>query len=388
MPEAILLDDKDRWIAGAAGIAVFADRLILDAQPPIDDETLQTVAARCSGPLPEALIALWRTSFGGQLDYQLDGQISFTELFYPESDGYDDLWGWIEHETGSEPCRFLPFGGFEYLDRLYVDTADGPGNGSVVYWQQGLPPGWELRQGDRADGLAPDVRALFGQLALEDDPWESGDADAGTEMRDAIEELSGPEPRVAGKLRDLVRAAVLDWRSALAAGTIAGRPRLRRLALDRAAAAGDPGLLDRLATAGCDLAEPVGGGLTPIDIALINRRLDAAAWLLDRRVPVINTLRTAAHAVSADLARKLLDRGAVVTADAVQRAADNDDPEVLRLLAARLPSWAEMSDYLMRLRMLTAQARHAADRSGDDRSRDRAAVLTEIVARITAGAGS
>jgi hypothetical protein len=388
VPEAIPLDDKDRWIAGEAGIAVFADRLILGARPPIDDATLEAVAERCCGPLPEALVALWRTSFGGRVDYQLDGQISFTELFFPDSDGYHDLWGWIEHETGSEPIRYLPFGGFEYLDRLYADTAHGPANGSVVYWQQGLPPGWELRQGDRAGPLAADVRALFGQLALEDDPWESADADAGTEMRDAVDELAEREPRVAGKLRDLVRSAVLDWRSALATGTLADRPRLRRLALDRAAAAGDSGLLDRLASAGCDLAEPVGGGLTPIDIALINRRLDAAAWLLERRVPVTGTLRTGAHAVTADLARRLLDRGAVVTADAVHRATDNDDPEVLRLLAGRLSSYAELGDHAMRLRMLAAQASHAADRSGDARLRDRATVLREILAMITAGAGS
>jgi hypothetical protein len=336
VPESILLDDRDRWIAGEAGIAVFADRLVLGARPPIDDETLAAVSARCSGPLPEALVALWRTTFGGRIDYQLDGQISFTELFFPGSDGYHDLWGWIEHETGSEPVRYLPFGGFEYLDRLYVDTAPGSANGSVVYWQQGLPPGWRSRTGDRADALAPDLRALFGQLALEDDPWESGGADAGTEMRDAVDELAEREPRVAGKLRDLVRATVLDWRSALATGTLADRPRLRRLALDRAAAAGDSGLLDRLASAGCDLAEPVGGGLTPIDIALINRRLDAAVWLLDRRVPVAGTLRTGAHAVTADLARRLLERGAIVTADVVHRATDNDDPEVLRLLRANL----------------------------------------------------
>ncbi|GIE33920.1 hypothetical protein Ait01nite_069650 [Actinoplanes italicus] len=388
VPEAILLDDKDRWIAGEAGIAVFADRLILDARPPIDDVTLEAVAARCAGPLPEALIALWRTTFGGRIDYQLDGQVSFTELFFPGSDGYNDLWGWIEHETGSGTVRFLPFGGFEYLDRLYVDTADGPGHGGVVYWQQGLPPGWELSEGDRADAMAADVRELFGQLALEDDPWESGDADAGAEMRDAVDELAEREPRVAGKLRELVRATVLDWRSALTAGTIADRPRLRRLALDRAAAAGDRDLLERLATAGCDLAEPVRGGLTPIDIALVNRRLDAAVRLLERRVPVTNTLRTGAHAVTADLARTLLARGALVTADAVGGAIDNEDPEVLRLLADRLPSSAEMRAHVPRLRMLAAQAAHAADRSGDGRMRDRATVLRELAAMITAGAGS
>ncbi|GIE81695.1 hypothetical protein Aph02nite_76450 [Actinoplanes philippinensis] len=391
MDAATLLDEKDRRAAGEAGIAVFADRLILEAQPPVDDETLDAVAARCAGPLPEALVALWRVSFGGRIDYQLDGQISFTELFWPESDGYHDLWGWIDHEADSGVVRFLPFGGFEYLDRLYVDTAEGLENGRVVYWQQGLPRGWELTEGDRADGLAVDVRALFGQLALEDDPWADGDADAGTDLRDAVDDLAEEQPRVAGKLRELVRRAVLGWRAALAAGTLAGEPRLRRLALDRAASAGDLGLLERLATAGCDLAEPVRGGLTPIDIALVNGRLEAAEGLLGRGVPVVNTLRTGSHAVTAELARSLLGRGALVTADAVGGAIDNDDPEVLRLLATRLPSPGERAEaqvLVPRLRMLAAQATHAADRSGDRRMRDRATVLRELADMITAGAGS
>ncbi|WP_433790884.1 hypothetical protein [Actinoplanes sp. CA-252034] len=391
MDAATLLDDKDRRIAGEAGIAVFADRLILDAQPPVDDEVLAAVTARCAGPLPEALVALWRVSFGGRIDYQLDGQISFTELFWPGSDGYQDLWGWIDHEATSGTVRFLPFGGFEYLDRIYVDTLAGPEHGRVVYWQQGLPPGWELTVGDRADGLAADVRALFGQLALEDDPWAGGDADAGADLRDAIDELAGDQPVVAGKLRDLVRGAVLDWHAALAAGTLAGEPRLRRLALDRAASAGDLMLLERLGAAGCDLAEPVRGGLTAIDIALVNGRLEAAEGLLGRSVPVTNTLRTGAHAVTAELARALLERGAVVTADAVGGAIDNDDPEVLRLLAARMPSsgeGAEARALVPRLRMLAAQAALAADRSGDQRMRDRATVLRELADMISAGAGS
>ncbi|MEU4160943.1 ankyrin repeat domain-containing protein [Actinoplanes sp. NPDC026670] len=384
MSSATSLDEKDRWIAGEAGIAVFADRLILGARPPIDDETLEAVAARCAGPVPEALAALWRVSFGGRIDYQLDGQISFTELFWPGSDGYHDLWGWIDHEQEPGRLRFLPFGGFEYLDRLYADTETG----RVVYWQQGLPSGWELTEGDRADGLAVDVRALFGQLALEDDPWADGDADAGAELRDTIDDLAGEQPAVAGKLRDLVRSAVLDWPAALAAGTLAEAPRLRRLALDRAASSGDTDLLERLAETGCDLAEPVRGGLTPIDIALVNGRLEAARNLLGRRVPVTNTLRTGAHAVTADLARTLLARGAMVTSDAVGGAIDNADPEVLRLVAARLPASAEARAHVPRLRMLAAQAAHAADRSGDQRMRDRATVLRELADMISAGAGS
>jgi hypothetical protein len=102
-------------------------------------------------------------------------------------------------------------------------------------------------------------------------------------------------------------------------------------------------------------------------------------------------LRIGAHAVTAGLARTLLERGAVVTADAVGGAIDNDDPEVLRLVAAQLAVAGEDAGaraLVPRLRMLAAQAAHAADRSGDQRMRDRATVLRELAAMITAGAGS
>jgi hypothetical protein len=386
------LSDGDRRIAAEAGIAVFADRLILQAQPPIGEETLQAVAARCSGPLPPALVALWRTSFGGELDYQLDGQISCRELFHPGSDGHQDLWGWIDHEAeigGVDRLRFLPFGGFEYLDRLYVDTADGPDNGAVVYWQQGLPPGWELTAGDRADSLARDLWELFGQLALDDDPWAGDDPDAGREMRDAVDELGEQEPRTAAALRETVRAAVLDWRAALADGSLPGRPRLRRLALDRASAGGDVELLDRLAAAGCDLAEPVRGGLTAIDIAMLNRRLPAVEHLLDRGVPVVHTLRAGAHVAGPDLARRLIGRGAVVDADTLGTALEDGDPDVLMLLADGLSPSDGTRAFLPRLRMQAAQAEHAAAKQADgagpdgDRARRRATVLRELADRFS-----
>ena len=383
------LTARERTIAGAAGIAVFEDRLILDAQPPIDDETLRAVAARCSGALPPGLVALWRTAFGGEIDYRLDGGVSFTELFYPDSDGYQDLWGWIDHEAeigGAGKLRFLPFGGFEYLDRVYVDTAAEPQHGAVVYWQQGLPPGWEPVDGDRGGALAAGVRELFAQLMLEDDPWDD-DArnDAGAQLRAAVDDLAGEHPQTAAKLRDLVRATVLDWRGALTTGTIAAEPRLRRLAIDRVAAAGDTGTLERLAAAGCDLAEPVRNGLTAIDLALLGSRLETVEWLLARDVPVVDSLRTGAHAVGPDLARRLLDRGAVVTADAVDRALDDGDPEVIRMLAGELSSIDGLRDSAQRIRMLAAQARHAAERSDGDRDRRRAAILTELADRVAAG---
>jgi hypothetical protein len=340
------LSDSERRACAEAGVAVYLDRLILDAQPPVNDATLAAVAERCAGPLPTPLVDLWRTAFGGRLCYDLraelggaDLAVSFRELFYPDSDDYQDLWGWIEHErelasTGRLP--YLPIGGFEYLDRVYVATAAGPGHGTVMCWQQGLPAGWELTAGDRVAPIAADLPALFAQLVLESDPWEAATGD-GADLRDAVEELSRDgDPRLltaAGKLRHLVQASVLDWRGALRAGTLAGRRRLRRLALERAAAGDDLDLMQALVAQGCDPAEQVRNGLTPIDVALAHRGLTVVRWLLERQVPVANTLRVGARTVDLGLAEELLRRGASVDASAVAAAARNPDGAVADLLS-------------------------------------------------------
>jgi hypothetical protein len=399
---------QERRILSEAGIALFAGRLILDAQPPIDDATLAAVAERCAGPLPDSLVALWRTAFGGRLDYDLcadlDGQdvpVSFTELFYPDSGDYHDLWGWIEHERKlaeehqpdwSGRLVHLPIGGFEYLDRVYVHTAIGPDHGAVVCWRQGLPPGWELHAGDRAGRLADDLGALFGRLMLEHDPWEAQD-DPGAEMRDAIDDLTDsgdPDARAAAaKLRQLVQATVLDWRRALDQGTLVTQRRLRRLALDQAAADDDVALLARLVALGCDPAEQIRSGLTAIDVALLHRASAAVRWLLERRVPVENSLQVGAHAVDLDLARDLLDRGARINACAVARALDNEDVEVVQLLSRAVQPDDALGRLGPRLRMMAAQATLASrrataqsDETAAQREQRRSGVLADLADRF------
>jgi hypothetical protein len=342
----VALSGSERRACAEAGVAVYADRIVLDAQPPVDDATLAAVARRCAGPLPAPLVDLWRTAFGGRLCYDLraelggaDLAVSFRELFHPGSDDYQDLWGWIEHErelASADRLAHLPIGGFEYLDRVYVTTAAGPGHGAVMCWQQGLPAGWELTRGDRAAPIAADLPALFTQLVLESDPWEAPSGD-GADLRDAVEELSrAGDPRLrsaAGKLRHLVQATVLDWRGALRAGTLAGRRRLRRLALERAAAADDLDLMRELVAQGCDPAEQVRGGLTPIDVAVAHRAFTVVRWLLEQQVPVDNTLRVGARTVDLELAGELLRRGASVDASAVAAAERNPDGAVVHLLS-------------------------------------------------------
>ena len=87
------------------GIALFAERVLIEVQPPMSEARIAEIEAACAGPLPDALRDLWRLTAGGELAYDLharmDGNeeaLSWSELFYDGSDHYRDLAGWIEHE--------------------------------------------------------------------------------------------------------------------------------------------------------------------------------------------------------------------------------------------------------------------------------------------------
>ncbi len=169
-----------------------------------------------AGPIPEDLLRLWRTCFGGRLGYDLevdyDGHrhpFSFSELFYPDSDGYHDLWGWIEHErelaaeAAAEEGRdwngklaYLPFGGFEYPERLYVCVEPGPEHGAVIARATACRrPGPDACTEDSVTRLADDVGGLFRLLSFEQDPFDAenacGVADELLEALDAPEAAGG-----------------------------------------------------------------------------------------------------------------------------------------------------------------------------------------------------
>jgi len=352
------LTEREREALAEAEVAVFRDRLILDARPPVDEVTLKRVEKRCAGRIPMGLVELWRTAFGGRLDYDLrvrfgehEHPFSFGELFFPGSHGYHDLWGWIEHEErlaaeASGPLRklwrrrldALPFGGFEYLERLYVLTAPGPDTGSVWAWTQGLP-GWSFQlQRDSLARVASDVAGLFEALYLEADPWESNPPDDGSgvqmvECLDRLEALGESGRGAAGKLRAMVRTSIVDWRSAIEDGTIAGRPLQRRLALEHAAGDDDVALLERLEAAGCDLRQVVLGGTTALDHALTHGTLRVVRFLLDRGLPVTRALIHGAHGVDLALAAELLERGATVNEAAIVSALDAGNVDVALLMA-------------------------------------------------------
>ncbi len=250
------LSPAERQLLLAHRLAVFDGCVVYDAQPPVSAEHVQRLAEGLAGPIPEELLRLWRTCFGGRLGYDLevdyDGHrhpFSFSELFYPDSDGYHDLWGWIEHErelaaeAAAEEGRdwngklaYLPFGGFEYLERLYVCVEPGPEHGAVIAWSHGLPPAWAGRlHQDSLTRLADDVGGLFRLLSFEQDPFDAenacGVADELLEALDALEAAGEPGKALKGRLEVLLRQRILDWRPALADGSLAAEPRLRQLAL-------------------------------------------------------------------------------------------------------------------------------------------------------------
>ncbi len=95
------MPDLDPELLRRHQLAVFRDRLVLHAQPPLTAERQRAVEERIGAAVPDGLLALWRIAFGGALDYDLAIRLdhgeqvtaSFTELFYPGSDHYHDLFG-------------------------------------------------------------------------------------------------------------------------------------------------------------------------------------------------------------------------------------------------------------------------------------------------------
>lgn len=326
------------------GIVAYEGRLIHDAQPGITDATIVEIERHCRGPLPDGLKALWRCSFGGSIDYDLEAalgdsivEFSFTELFYPGSDGYRDLWGWIEHEIelaeeAAERDRrkfdgrlsYLPFGGFEYADRLYVCVEPGPDYGSVHAWMQGLPPGWVLRLNeDRVSRIADDIPSLFKLLDLSSDPFiEGGQQFAmGEQLAAIIDELPEEDRVLADALRSIVRSAVADWRGALASGAITGNPRLRRVAMREAITRDDRELLSQLEAAKCSFDEPLRATGNALDLALALGHVELAELFFEKGVSAVNAVSNGAHTAPPDFVRRLLEAGSQPNGIAARSAA-------------------------------------------------------------------
>lgn len=342
-------DDRAR----SQGIVVFRDRIVLDAQPPVTAEQLERIQAVCAGPIPAALRDLWSLTFGGALDYDLEAvlgdrsvEVSFTELFYPGSGHYRDLDGWVEHElelaeqaaeergeVWSGKLDFLPFGGFEYLERMYVVVRPGPDHGAVVYLREGLPPTWNDPGGIAT--VADDVHDLFAKLTLFRDPRDVRPREiaSGTDLLEAIRALA--EPDLAADLEACLLSARAPFvepmrhpdppEEALAA--------FARRALDR----DDVQSVLRLRALGVELADLEVAGTSVLVLAIREGRERVAAGLLEV-LPVegADLLQHVGRKTSAMVVGALLAAGVRETPEWVVRVAVGGNLPAACRLAVRL----------------------------------------------------
>lgn len=341
------------------GIVLFADRVIFEAQPPMQQEQIDAVQALCSGPLPEALVALWRETAGGRLDYDLSLEmngnlegISWSELFWNGSDGYNDLQGWIDHEQElaqeaaeesgtpwSGKLTHLPFGGFEYTDRIYAVVEPGAAHGQIVAWKKGLPPAWtHALHEDSVNTIAPDLHGAFAALHLDEDPLApTSDYFSGQTLLaylDDRHEDHGLDLDLMDKLATFYCRAVVDWRTPLAEGTLRHKPQLARVALRHAIATDDARLIAELAAAGVAFDGPQQGSALATDVAVGQGAFAAASALVRAGAPVAaDALRNIDGQISPELTAALLDNGAEPNVAAIVKCAACGAPASAHLIA-------------------------------------------------------
>ena len=318
------------------GIVLFANRIIFNAQPPMSDAEIAQVQRQCAGILPPALIRLWQTTAGGSLDYSLSLRmdenveaIGWGELFYNNSDGYRDLQGWIDHEIGlgeenaddtgqleKSKLEYVPIGGFECSDRIYVCVLPGPKYGRVFAWKQGLPPAWRHRlHEDTVAAIANDLDGAFAALSLECDPLQPVEEFfSGQHLLDYIEERvteHGMSRELADALIAYYREAIIDWRSLLVRGEIKNDRRASRIAIEHAIATDDRQLISELASAGITFDHAIQGSAVPLEVVITKGALAVAAELLTQGASVPATiLEEINDAITADLVADFLRHGA------------------------------------------------------------------------------
>lgn len=341
------------------GIVLFARRVIFDAQPPMTEAQIAAVQALCAGPLPPELLALWRLSAGGRLDYDLhlhmngnEESVVWNELFWNGSDGPRDLQGWIDHERegaqqaaadSGEPwdgkLTLLPFGGFEDSDRVYAVVEPGPDYGHVLAWKQGLPAPWphEMHE-DGMTTVAHDLCAAFEALQLDEDPLAPADdyftGQTLLEYLDQRHQEHGLPLETMDRLIAFYRSAMVDWRTPLAAGTLGQAAPLARVALRHAIATDDAELVQKLAAAEVALDGPLLGSAIATDLALSHGAHHAAEALVRAGAPVAHdALDCIDSAVSPELVGLLLERGAEPSTTAIAECVACGAPAAARLIA-------------------------------------------------------
>lgn len=330
------------------GIVLFADRVIFEAQAPMTAAQIAQVQAACAGPIPSALVALWEHTAGGSLDYDLtlsmssnEEAISWNELFFNGSKGYRDLQGWIAHEqeiAESTRLTLLPFGGFEYLDRVYAVVEPGADHGQIVAWKQGLPPAWTHRLHE--DGIAPiaaDLHGAFAALRLNEDPLApSGDYFSGQALMaylDDRHEAHGLDVDLMDKLIAFYRRAMADWRTPLTDGSLRHHHALAQVAVRHAIATDDGELVAELAAAGVPFDGPLQGSAIATDVAIGHSAFTAAAALVRAGAPVASdALANIDGAIAPELTTELLANGAEPDMEAMVKCVACGAPASARVI--------------------------------------------------------
>lgn len=350
------------------GIVLFARRVIFDARPPMPEDEIASVQSRCAGPIPPELLALWRLAGGGRIDYDLhlrmngnEESISWTELFGDGTDTFHDLQGWIDHEVelaeeaaeSGQPwdgkLTTLPFGGFEYTDRLYAVVEPGADYGHILAWKHGLPPAWpHALHEDGLTTVAHDLCAAFEVLHLDEDPLApAGDYFTGQSLLEYLDQRHqehGLSIELSDKVVAFYRRAIVDWRTPLAEGTLGQNGPLSRIALRHAIATDDAALIAQLAAADVALDGPLQGSAMATDLALSHGAHEAAAALAKAGAPVSSdALDFIDSAVSPELVSLLLARGAKPSATAIAECVACGAPLAARLIAS---AYAETHDDL------------------------------------------
>jgi hypothetical protein len=336
------------------GIVLFANRVIFNAQPPIDPAVVAHVESFCEGPIPAELRELWNLTAGGSLSYELtmtlSGQaeaISFTELFYSGSSAYNTLEGWLERqlefeeelcdEKGIPFCgkaSFLPFGGFEYCDRMYINVSPGDGYGEVVAWKMGPPPAWKHRlHEDSSSVVAASLSGTFAELYTAVDPRTAADEyAAGLPLLEYVNirrDEHGLDAQLADRLMDhYVESALLEWQSFLADGTLRSHAVRLSVALLHAVHSDDAALIKSIAALGETFDQPLQGSAQPMVVALGFGAFAVVTALVELGAPVDKyAFSEVRDPLPLSVAEALIAGGAYVTGEAAIHILECNTPD-------------------------------------------------------------
>lgn len=346
-PQEIEFTEDETQLLRDLKIAIFRNKIILEAQPPVTQAQLAEVERKVDGKLPPELIALWKTSFGGTLDYNYEVAFgdhlytaSFRELFYPGSDHYHDLNGWMDHELEAwqemaveqgepvpERTPVVPFGGFEYLERFYASLLPDK-YGAVIVYAQGIP--WKGRLNENSLAIAAaSVNELFDQLSLNEDPFDpkSTTYASGKNMVERLLEIEVEHPDLARKLRQVVRRSLFNWQAVVESTDFTGElsateSKALRLALEFAVNRQDTAVIERLHQKGAPFNKVLHGKGGVLCFAMTMQAFGIVERLLDLNVDVGTAPIIHATECSDALLLRLIKSGVRFDEEAIYSAAE------------------------------------------------------------------